>query len=85
MKIKKIPFIDNSILRKLNNLYHNIKIYSRRSTISQEFLNYNVLIYNGHHFIKRKITKEMIGYKFGEFAFTRKPTKHKEKNKKLRK
>lgn len=34
-------------------------------------------VHNGKTFHKIKITQEMIGHKFGEFARTRKQAKHK--------
>jgi small subunit ribosomal protein S19 len=57
------------------------KIWSRRSVILPYCLNNNFLIYNGKIFIKMKITEEMIGHKFGEFAKTRKRPIHKSKRK----
>jgi small subunit ribosomal protein S19 len=47
-------------------------IWSRNSIITEEFLDKTVLIYNGKSFISVKITREKLGYKFGEFSFTRK-------------
>lgn len=55
------------------------KIWSRRSMITPPFLFKNLLIYNGKNFITLKVTEEMIGHKFGEFANTRKKPKHKKK------
>lgn len=49
-----------------------IKINSRRSTILKPFIGKDVWIYNGQNYIKRKITENMVGHKFGEFAYTRK-------------
>jgi small subunit ribosomal protein S19 len=65
----------------LNSNYSNIlngesvnqkQIWSRNSIITEDFLGKTVLIYNGKSFISVKITREKIGYKFGEFSFTRK-------------
>uniref|UniRef100_A0A453E348 Ribosomal protein S19 n=1 Tax=Aegilops tauschii subsp. strangulata TaxID=200361 RepID=A0A453E348_AEGTS len=47
------------------------KIWSRRSSISPEFVDCSVLIYNGKTPVRCKITKGKVGHKFGEFAFTR--------------
>ena len=49
-----------------------IKTWSRRSTILPEFVDAVFDVYNGHKFIKVKITEDMIGHKLGEFAPTRK-------------
>ncbi len=56
-----------------------VKIWSRRSTILPQFVGKTVSIHNGRIFIPCKISPEMIGHKFGEFAVTRKKTVHKKK------
>nr|ARV87665.1 SSU ribosomal protein S19p [Auxenochlorella protothecoides] len=56
-----------------------IKIWSRRSTILPQFVGKTVSIHNGRIFIPCKISPEMIGHKFGEFAVTRKKPVHKKK------
>lgn len=48
------------------------KIWSRRSCILPQFVGSFVQIYNGRSFVGLKITEEMVGHKFGEFASTRK-------------
>lgn len=52
------------------------KIWSRRSVILPQFLDFTFEIYNGKQFVKLKITEDMVGHKFGEFALTRKKPKH---------
>jgi len=47
------------------------KIWARHSVIPSSFLGKTVLIHNGNTFKKVLITKEKIGYKFGEFSLTR--------------
>jgi ribosomal protein S19 len=47
-------------------------IWSRRSCILPQFVGSFVQIYNGRSFVGLKITEEMVGHKFGEFASTRK-------------
>lgn len=49
-----------------------IKLYNRNLTISSIFLNKRVLIYNGKSFFPIFITKDKLGFKAGEFSFTRK-------------
>jgi small subunit ribosomal protein S19 len=39
-----------------------------------QFVGCYAQIYNGEGFVSLKITKEMVGHKFGEFASTRKPS-----------
>ena len=67
----------NFILKK--NKSKNIKIIERNAIITSEFLNKKVSIYNGKVFINVFIDKNKIGYKFGEFVYTRKPCIHKKK------
>lgn len=47
------------------------KVWSRRSTIVPQFVGCFTQIYNGRKWIGLKITEEMVGHKFGEFASTR--------------
>ena len=76
-------FINNS--KKLSRItteqFRKNKIWSRRSVILPAFLNKELLIYNGKLFIPLKVSEEMIGHKFGEFASTRKKPIHKKKRK----
>jgi small subunit ribosomal protein S19 len=47
------------------------KIWSRRSTIVPQFVGSFMQIYNGRKWIPLKVTEDMVGHKFGEFASTR--------------
>jgi small subunit ribosomal protein S19 len=58
------------------------KIWSRRSVILPQFVGLTFQVHNGNRFLPVRITEEMIGFRFGEFAPTRKPTIHKETKKK---
>jgi small subunit ribosomal protein S19 len=55
------------------------KIWSRRSVILPQFIETTVMIHNGKSFISLKITEDMVGHKFGEFATTRRKPQHKKK------
>lgn len=57
------------------------KVWSRRSVILPTFLNKQLSIYNGKLFIPLKVSEEMIGHKYGEFASTRRKPIHKKKRK----
>ena len=75
--IKKGPFADESVLKKINKLNENnkkevVKTWSRRSTIFPEFIGHTIAVHNGREFIPVYITEEMVGHKLGEFALTRK-------------
>jgi len=65
----KGAFIDNSLVKK--KIKKITTVYSRRSVIYPNYVNKIVNIYNGNKFIKVKITSDMVGHKFGEFAATR--------------
>lgn len=55
------------------------KIWSRRSVILPQFIENTVMVYNGKSFISLKISEDMVGHKFGEFATTRRKPQHKKK------
>jgi small subunit ribosomal protein S19 len=48
-----------------------IKTWSRRSTISPDFVGHTVAVHNGNKFIPVYVTENMVGHKLGEFAPTR--------------
>lgn len=48
-----------------------IKTWSRRSTISPDFIGHTVAVHNGNKFIPVYVTENMVGHKLGEFAGTR--------------
>lgn len=66
----KGKYISRSILR-LKSRSGPLKVWSRSSVIPFFLLNKMVHVYNGRLFRKIFITRNCIGYKFGEFAFTR--------------
>jgi small subunit ribosomal protein S19 len=49
------------------------KIWSRKSCILPQFVDCYAQIYNEKSSVSLKITEEMVGHKFGEFASTQKP------------
>ena len=49
----------------------NKKVWSRRSLILPDFVGLQLMIHNGKNFVSLKVTEEMVGHKFGEFAPTR--------------
>ena len=67
--------------KKLKKTTEQLRIWSRRSVILPAFLNKQLLIYNGKLFIPLKVSEEMIGHKYGEFASTRRKPIHKKKRK----
>ena len=74
--VKKGPFIDQHLLDKVEELNSSrqkkvVKTWSRRSTISPEFVGHTLAVHNGRKFIPVYITENMVGHKLGEFASTR--------------
>lgn len=55
------------------------QIWSRRSMILPDCIGHTFSIHNGKTFISVKITEDMVGHKFGEFATTRRKAQHKKK------
>ena len=74
--IKKGPFIDHHLLKKVESAVSSnnrkpIKTWSRRSTILPNFIGLTIAIHNGKQHVPVLITENMIGHKLGEFALTR--------------
>ena len=74
--LKKGPYIEASIQKKVEAANASgkksvIKTWSRRSTISPEFVGLNFAVHNGQKFIPVFVTENMVGHKLGEFAATR--------------
>jgi len=74
--VKKGPYIDNSLVKKIEALNAEnkkvvVKTWSRRSTISPDFVGHTVAVHNGIKFIPIYISENMVGHKLGEFAPTR--------------
>ncbi|MDR1489978.1 MAG: 30S ribosomal protein S19 [Desulfovibrio sp.] len=74
--LKKGPFIDSHLLRKVetansNNDRRIIKTWSRRSTVLPEMVGLTFAVHNGKKFIPVFVTENMVGHKLGEFSITR--------------
>jgi len=48
-----------------------IKTWSRRSTITPDFIGLNFAVHNGRKFMPVFVTENMVGHKLGEFSPTR--------------
>ncbi|MBI3330493.1 MAG: 30S ribosomal protein S19 [Candidatus Omnitrophica bacterium] len=78
---KKGAFVDEPLLRKVQVAQQArdrkpIKTWSRRSTVTPDFLGLNFLVHNGRAFLPVFATENMVGHKLGEFAPTRVFRKH---------
>ena len=79
--IKKGPFIDEPLMRKVQIAQQTkdrkpIKTWSRRSTVTPDFIGMNFMVHNGRAFLSVLVTENMVGHKLGEFAPTRIFKKH---------
>ncbi len=84
--LKKGPYIDASLMQKINASNESgekrvIKTWSRRSTISPEFVGQTLAVHTGNKFVPIYITENMVGHKLGEFAPTRTYRGHSTKEK----
>jgi small subunit ribosomal protein S19 len=74
--VKKGYFIDAKLEEKVTEMNKAgkksvIKTWSRRSTISPDFVGNTFAVHNGHKFIPVYCNENMVGHKLGEFAPTR--------------
>jgi small subunit ribosomal protein S19 len=73
--IKKGPFIDEHLAKKVQaegpNSKKIIKTWSRRSTITPEFIGLSFAVHTGRKFVTVYVTENMVGHKLGEFSPTR--------------
>jgi len=74
--VKKGPYIEDALMRRIEEMNARnekkvLKTWSRRSTISPDFVGHTVAVHNGNKFIPVYITENMVGHKLGEFAPTR--------------
>ena len=74
--LKKGPFVDDHLLKKVDAARATsdkrpIKTWSRRSTITPEFVGLTIAVHNGKQHIPVYVSENMVGHKLGEFALTR--------------
>lgn len=74
--IKKGFHVDYHLLEKIEKAVKTgnkkpIQTWSRRSTITPEFIGHNFSVHNGKSFVSVYVTDNMVGHKLGEFALTR--------------
>ncbi len=75
--LKKGPYIEAKLEAKIHAMVEGkskkgvIKTWSRRSTISPDFVGQTFAVHNGNKFIPVYVTEFMVGHKLGEFAPTR--------------
>ena len=78
----KGPFVDQKLMEKIAQQQGKavdrkpIKTWSRRSTITPDFVGLTFLVHDGHKHPPVFVTENMVGHKLGEFAPTRLFKKH---------
>jgi small subunit ribosomal protein S19 len=74
--IKKGPYVEAKLENKVLGINEGttkkgvIKTWSRRSTITPDFVGHTFAVHNGNKFIPVYVTEFMVGHKLGEFAPT---------------
>ena len=79
--LKKGPYVEWKLLDKIDRINESgtkkpIKTWSRRSTITPDFVGHTFNVHNGKTFIPFFVTENMVGHKLGEFSPTRIFKKH---------
>ena len=74
--VKKGPFVDLHLQAKVDAARATsdkrpIKTWSRRSTITPDFVGLTIAVHNGKQHIPVYVSENMVGHKLGEFAMTR--------------
>jgi small subunit ribosomal protein S19 len=77
----KNPYVHQSVRRKVKRIKEmqaesgskkfRIKIMSRSSQILSDFVDLSFMVHNGRDYRLITVTEDMVGHKFGEFAYTR--------------
>ena len=75
--IKKGPYVEAKLenkvvdMNEVNPRNGVMKTWSRRYTITPDFVGHTFAVHNGNKFIPVYVTEFMVGHKLGEFAPTR--------------
>ena len=78
--LKKGPYVDQKLLKKVGAVKAGdkkvIKTWARASTIVPEMIGFTFGVHNGRIHIPVLVTEDMVGHKLGEFAMTKKFSRH---------
>ena len=74
--VKKGAFVDEKLAARIEDMNRTgdktvLRTWSRRSTITPDFLGHTFAVHNGNKFIPVYVSENMVGHKLGEFAPTR--------------
>lgn len=73
--LKKGPYIDERLVRKVDALGNDkkvIKTWSRAAVIIPEFVGHTFAVHNGKEHVAVFVSENMVGHRLGEFSPTRK-------------
>lgn len=78
--LKKGPYIDEKLLKKLRGLKPGaktiIKTWSRSQIITPEMIDFTFGVHNGKEHVPVNVSEDMVGHRLGEFAPTTKFSRH---------
>ncbi|MDA0691284.1 MAG: 30S ribosomal protein S19 [Nitrospinae bacterium] len=85
--LKKGAFVDDHLQKKIDEMNRLnerkiMKTWSRRSTVTPDFVGHTMAVHNGKKFIPVFVSENMVGHKLGEFSPTRTFKSHGGKTKK---
>ena len=74
--VSKGPFVDEKLVKKIQRMMASgqrqpIKTWSRRSTVTPDFVGVTIAIHDGRKHVPVFITENMVGHKLGDFVATR--------------
>ncbi len=74
--LKKGPFVDKKLLRKIEEMNRKsekrvLRTWSRASTIFPQMVGHTLAVHNGRKHVPIYVTENMVGHRLGEFAPTR--------------
>lgn len=78
--LKKGPYVDPKLQKKVEGANPEtagvIKMWARGSQISPEMVGFTFGVHNGKDHVEVRVSEEMVGHYFGEFAPTKKFIRH---------
>jgi small subunit ribosomal protein S19 len=75
--LRKGPYVEAKLETKVLAMNEGktkknvVKTWSRRSTITPDFVGHTFAVHNGNKFVPVYVTEFMVGHKLGEFSPTR--------------
>lgn len=67
----KVPFVSRLFFSNFLAKKKNFNVWQRSSKIPSSFVNKRIRIHNGIWLLSLNVKPNMVGYKFGEFSFSK--------------